>query len=221
MSRYFLRFYRTNGREFPWRTDGIPSLGVLLAEMLLRQTRAEQVSVIWPMLVDNYPDATLLAAADPDQLFELLKPLGLGRQRVVAIQSMASALIRDHNGEVPRDIGQITKLPHVGVYAAHAVACFAFRKRVPIVDTNVIRVFSRLTGRDFGRDNRRSEDVWKLAKLALPLRASVQQYNYGLLDFAATICKPRVPLCQECGLRRHCNWASQMSLETGSVGKGN
>ena len=49
-------------------------------------------------------------------------------------------------------------IPHVGLYAAHATACFAFGQRVPVVDVNVLRVLGRIFGETYKPDNRRATD---------------------------------------------------------------
>ncbi|EUA89713.1 helix-hairpin-helix motif family protein [Mycobacterium ulcerans str. Harvey] len=49
----------------------------------------------------------------------------------------------DHDDVVPDDVDTLLTLPGVGSYTARAVACFAYRQRVPVVDTNVRRVVAR------------------------------------------------------------------------------
>lgn len=88
VSSFFRKFYRENGREFPWRQRGVPAFGILAAEMLLRQTRAEQVAAAWPILMERYPSPADLAAADLADLYTLLAPLGLGRHRSPAGRSV-------------------------------------------------------------------------------------------------------------------------------------
>src|SRR5262249_7252945 len=161
-------------------------------------TKAEDVAEIWPRIIRRYPRVANLAGADRRVLLSLLKPLGLQRQRTAALIAVARALVQSHSGEVPRTIPGLLSLPHVGLYVATAVACFAFKQRVPIVDANVVRVFERITGTCGVRDIRRRSDIWRLAWATLPTNAA--RHNYGLLDFAATTCMPRMPRCRRCSL---------------------
>lgn len=202
----FRRFYRRHGRDFPWRHQRTVPFGIVVVEMLLRQTRAIQVAAIWPTLLERYPGPAELAAADPAELYALLAPLGLGQQRVQALQEMSAALVKQHRGHVPRKVNTLASLPHVGLYAAHATACFAFGQRVPVVDANVLRVLGRLFGEAFKPDNRRSPAAWELARVILPVKGSAREHNYGLLDFSALICTPGKPLCRECPLNGQCVW---------------
>lgn len=209
VSGTFQLFYKNHGRDFPWRHKGTKPYGILVAEMLLRQTRAIQVAAVWPTLIERFPVPAELAGAGPGALYELLSPLGLGRQRVAALQEMSTALVQRHRGSVPRSIEALANLPHVGLYAAHATACFAFGKRVPLVDVNVLRVLSRLFGMTFKPDDRRSPEAWELAEKIIPSKGPPRDHNFGLLDFAALICTPGRPLCRECPLNRRCAWAHE------------
>ncbi len=215
---FFSRFYRKCGRHYPWREKGTAAFDVLLAEMLLRQTRADQVAGVWPELLQAYPGPEILAVADRSELSALLRPLGLAEQRSEALRQMAETLVNRFGGRVPRQVWQLAELPHVGAYASHAVACFVFGQRVPVVDLNVLRVLGRLFGEDFGKDNRRAPLAWELAQSILPKRGSTRDHNYGLLDFAALVCKPGVPLCSDCELNRLCTWAFHNVCSTPSTG---
>lgn len=205
----FRKYFRDHGRTFPWRARNTTPYGILIAEMLLRQTRAEQVAVIWPALVDRYPDPRSLSNAVPQELYELIHPLGLGRQRAAALIDLGTALEELHRGRVPRDLEALVRLPHVGLYTSHATACFAFGQRVPVVDVNVLRVLGRLFGEAFKPDNRRTPAAWDLAREILPETKSVRDHNYGLLDFSAEICTPHKPLCRKCPLNGACAWCEE------------
>lgn len=189
---------------------------MLVAEMLLRQTRAESVVPIWTELLRKYANPLALAAAEPDELLSLVRPLGFGHQRTTALIEMAAHLVRVNHGHVPRTLDKLLAVPHVGPYAAHAVLCFAFRRRVPIVDVNVLRVLSRIYGFELGADNRRSPEAWRIAWEILPAYKS-RQHNLGLLDFAAQICIARHPKHELCPLRPICAFYQQQSpLDRGS-----
>lgn len=205
-SSMFRQFYRKHGRDFPWRDKGTTPFEILVAEMLLRQTQAIQVAAVWPSLRERYPGPRELAAADQSALVELLTPLGLGNQRAKALREMSTELIRKHRGRVPRKIEALLALPHVGLYAAHATACFAFGQRVPVVDTNVLRVLGRVFGEKYGLDNRRAPKAWQVAQEIMPPKGSAREHNYGLLDFSALVCTPKKPLCRVCPINGKCTW---------------
>lgn len=182
---------------------------------MLRQTRADMVANIWPEFIERYPDPSHCANASSAELYSLVAPLGLGRQRVEALQAVSRALVKDHRGKVPRRIDSLLSLPHVGLYTAHAVACFAFGRKVPVVDGNVIRLFSRLMGAHLPPDNRRVPEVWSLAWRILPSKG-VREHNYGILDFCADVCKPLGPQHDGCPLAPICaeNQSDPVSMQS-------
>jgi A/G-specific adenine glycosylase len=205
---FFVRYARGHLRSFPWRLAGTEPFQLLVAELLLVQTKAEDVARVWPALVRRFPDPQSLSRARQSTLIRILRPLGLQRQRAHGLKAVSVALIESCNGEVPKTVEELLNLPHVGLYVATAIACFASGHRVPIVDGNVIRVFDRVTGVKGVRELRRRFDVWKLAWAALP-RANVASHNYGLLDFAAQTCTSRAPDCAHCGLLSACSFGRE------------
>ena len=148
---FFCRWYQFAGRDFPWRGRSISAFHVLLAEVLLRQSLADSVVPVWRNLVQAHSRADTVAATPVRHLEVMLRPIGLAHQRAGALVELSKALCRDYAGRVPESVAELLTLPHVGVYVAHAVACFAFGSQVAVVDTNVLRVFARLTGSEFGR----------------------------------------------------------------------
>jgi len=202
---FFLKFSATHRRRFPWRKRSTLPFHLLLAELLLKQTKAADVAKIWPQLVSLYPTPHALSQAKKHELVYLLQMLGLQNQRASSLIKVAEALIDKFNGEIPTDMHSLLSLPGVGLYTAAAVCCFKFGKKVPVVDANVLRVFTRLTGDDHGADLRKSEDAWALAWAILPRRRS-DRHNYAILDFAASVCGTP-PKCDKCALRLHCDYA--------------
>ena len=202
---FFQRHYTTHGRAFPWREESASPFGILVAEILLKQTYAGKVAKVWPSLMAQYPNAHEMAMAHPEQLLLSISELGFGNQRTSALIALSSA-ISDTGEPVPEEPNDLLKLPYVGVYTAHAVACFAYHRRVPIVDLSVLRILSRIAGIRPPKDIRRATEVWDLAWSLLPER-QFKQHNYGVLDFAATFCKPHSPKCPECPLTNKCAYA--------------
>ena len=202
---FFQRHYTAYGRPFPWRKEGTDPFGVLVAEILLKQTQAGKVAKIWPSLVAQYPNAAAMAGADPEELFNSVSELGFGHQRTKALIDLSSA-IRITGEPLPSAPQELIALPYVGVYTAHALACFAFGQRFPIVDLSIVRTISRIAGIQPPKDIRRADEIWDIGWALLPRRRYVE-HNYGLLDFAAQFCKPRSPKCLECPLVKKCAYA--------------
>lgn len=202
---FFVQYFETRGRDFPWRKEGVSPFHIMVTEMLLRQTHAGAVSKIWEQFTCYYPDPFTLANANKTKLMQQLKVLGLTTQRTAALIEASRWLVEYNMGLVPNNLTDLLKIPHIGNYTARAILCFAFGDYVEIVDVNILRFFSRYFGLDVKPDIRRNPLVWELARVALPAdRNKVKQHNYGLLDFTATVCKSRKPECDKCALSIQC-----------------
>ena len=214
---FFANWFKIHGRSFPWREEDVSPFGILVAEVLLKQTRAEMVAGVWPSLCRKYPDAASLESASSEVLHHHISCLGLGHQRVKALRQLSVAI--NKAGSLPTNPTDLMKLPHVGMYSAHAVACFAFGHRVPIVDLSIVRVLSRLAGIEPPSDIRRAPEIWEIAQTLLPDK-EVKEHNYGLLDFAADMCKARAPRCGECPVAPNCAHSRHLRIGGQDIGPG-
>ncbi len=114
-------FHLIRGREFPWRGTSDP-YAVLIGELLLQRTRAEQVEPVYREFLRRWPSAAALGRARSTSLRRVLHPLGLTK-RAEQIERLAVAL--GELEEVPGDPDTLALLPGVGPYVAHAVPVFA------------------------------------------------------------------------------------------------
>ena len=89
---FFANWFKMRGRSFPWRQREVSPYGILLAEVLLKQTRAEMVASVWPALFRRYPNAASLECASPEVLLQHISRLGFGRQRTTALRQLSAAI---------------------------------------------------------------------------------------------------------------------------------
>lgn len=193
-------WHSTNARDFPWRGERDP-WRVLLAEMCLHRTRAENVREVYERLVEVAPSAAA-AVANSDRVFAELRPLGL-RWRSRKVIEAAHELVARFDGLVPRDEAALRSLPGVGDYAASAVRCFAFRDPAVLLDANTQRIVSRVSGLDASSAWTIRLEIYRLAGEMGP----DERFNYALLDLGARVCKPGRPRCGDCPLRSDCRFA--------------
>jgi A/G-specific adenine glycosylase len=161
------------------------------------------VKDVYERFTAAFPTPADLAAASPASLQEILRPLGLAK-RVSTLKRMGERLVSAWRGAVPLEVAELMKLPGVGRYTAAATVCFAADARSAVVDANVIRVFARFFGVTSQKARPRDDVLmWRLAESLLP-HSRATEYNRALIDFAALVCRPRIPLCSVCPLSREC-----------------
>ncbi|MET1129152.1 MAG: A/G-specific adenine glycosylase [Thermoproteota archaeon] len=212
-----LEWWRRNKRSFPWRETGDP-YRLLLAAILLRKTRAENVAPVYAALVERYPEPQRLAEASVEELEELLRPLGLHRTRARQLARLARELVERYGGRVPCAPEELAGLPGVGPYAANVVGAAACGRRVAAVDVNVARVVSRLFGVKPRRAPHLDEAVLEAAQ-RLVEAGPPRDVNLALMDLSAKLCRPRRPRCWECPLRELCSYAGSQAASRGAQGR--
>jgi A/G-specific adenine glycosylase len=196
-TRKLLRWYGQHARDLPWRQTRDP-YRVLVSEFMLQQTQVSRVSEFYPRFLKRFPTIERLASARPKAVMEAWDGLGY-YARARNLHSLAKQ-VSGAGCQVPADPDELIKLPGVGRYTAGAVACFAYEKPVPAVDTNVKRVLERVFLK-----GRREKDVWALAQLLVPKDGkSAWRFNQALMELGALVCVARKPRCPECPVLSEC-----------------
>ena len=194
---------RANRRTFPWRETRDP-FRILVAEVLLQRSRGKTVANVYEALFDRWPDAEAIANARVSSIRSVIRPLGLVK-RAEALKALARAVVEQ--GEVPRTLDGLMSLPGVGRYAASATLAVAFGRRQGVVDGVTARVYRRYFGQQGNEPATSDGDLWDLVEKVTPTR-EVREWNWSVLDLAATVCLPGRPRCRECPLQAHCIWAA-------------
>jgi len=191
-------------RDLPWRADGVTPWQILVSEFMLQQTPVARVLPIWTDWVARWPTPSATAAASPADVLRAWGKLGYPR-RAKRLHECAIVIARDFADVVPDDVEVLVQLPGVGGYTARAVACFAYRKPVPVVDTNVRRVVARAVHglAEAGPPSARRDHADVAALLPEPERAA--RFSAALMELGATVCTARAPRCEVCPLRS-CAW---------------
>jgi A/G-specific adenine glycosylase len=204
LQRRLLRWHASNCRDYPWRRTDDP-YAVLVAEKLLQQTAARQVTIAaFEEFMRRYPSVEDLAEARVDDLERIFAPLGL-RYRAAELKALAAALVEWHGGKVPADLRLLKDLPGVGDYAARAVLSFAYRRDAAVVDTNVARFLYRVfeIPGPLPANPARKKHLLDLAQAICPLGRS-RQFNLAVLDLCALVCTPARPKCPSCPVQPLC-----------------
>lgn len=202
--REILRWYRSHGRVFPWRKPSSTTYMKIVAEVLLKRTRAETVAKFFGPFIRQFPSWVKLSAATENQLQQFLQPIGLWRQRAASLTSLA-AHIAARNGRLPRDRAEIDQLAGVGQYVANAIVLFCQNGREPLLDSGMSRLVERCFGARTLVDIRYDPWLQNLAKHLVD-HANPVELNWAMLDLAALVCRPKAPLCDECPVNAFCEF---------------
>lgn len=200
--RSLLRWYRTKRRQLVWRTTRDP-YEILVSEIMLQQTQARRVQEKLPQFLKRFPTLQKLARASRADVVRAWRGMGYNN-RAVRLRDLARTVLDDCGGRLPSDIETLRLLPGVGNYTAHALMCFAYGKRVPVVDVNIRRVLSRTFWKMKSIEKlRKDEQIWSLAGRILP--KDCYSWNQALMDLGATVCTARRPRCEECPVASICS----------------
>jgi len=169
---------------------------------MLQRTKAEQVVSIYNSFVIRYQTPHDAAIEDPSKILAMLRPLGLN-WRIRKIAELILELNR-RAGMVPDKFDSLVELPGVGAYAASAYLSLHLGVRAAIVDSNAVRLWSRVFGLEKNGEMRRKKELLVLADRMTP-RQGFRDFNYAVLDHTRKICKAK-PLCNVCSLNCYCEY---------------
>lgn len=204
-----LHFSECSGRGYlPWRKTRDP-WKVLLAEILLRKTTSDQALSVFGQLGSLSPKQ--IQKLGQDKLESILLPIGMYRVRAQQMLAIAET-VEDAGIESLHSQSFLDSLPGVGRYIRNAVLCVAFGEARPMLDTNMIRVICRVFGIESKRSRAREDrQLWNFAETLVPVN-SCREFNWGILDLASAVCKPRNPHCLECVVSQLCNFCREKGI---------
>jgi len=202
LKRDLLAWYARAKRDLPWRKDPTP-YRVWVSEIMLQQTTVAAVTPKYEAFLRRFPTLASLASSREDEVLKHWAGLGY-YSRARNLRRAALSVVADHEGEFPSAFDAVLALPGIGRYTAGAILSIAFRKPYPLVDGNVIRVFSRLFGlKGRAKDPAFVKTMWPLAERLMPAK-DPGDWNQALMELGATVCSPESPSCGACPVARHC-----------------
>lgn len=210
LSTKLLRWYRLHGRTLPWRGHPDP-YAVWVSEIMLQQTRVEAVIPYFEKWMARFPTVRSLAEASEQDVLNLWEGLGY-YSRARNLHKAAKLVASQFDGQLPRSVDALRKLPGIGRYTAGAIASMAFGLDEPTLDGNLRRVFARLFNVEIPADSSEGEKLlWSITAENLP-KGKAGDFNQALMDLGATICLPKNPRCPLCPLREDCQ-AQKLGLQ--------
>jgi A/G-specific adenine glycosylase len=191
-----LRWYDKNGRhDLPWRMSDDP-YHIYVSEIMLQQTQVKTVleRFYFPFL-ERFPTLLEIAESDLDDVLKMWEGLGY----YTRARNLHHAA-RQCNGILPDNAFDLMGLSGIGRSTAHAIAAFAYRESLPILDANVKRILHRY----FALKERNEKKLWEHAYTLFD-PAHPFEYNQAMMDVGATVCLAKKPQCEVCPFENSCS----------------
>lgn len=179
----------------------------LLVEVrLAAQCTDARVNVVVQDLFAKYPNVAALAAAEPEEIEEIVRPCGLGRSKARDISACMRMLRDKYDYNVPDDFDALLELPGVGRKSANLIMGDVFGKPAIVTDTHCIRLCNRIGLVDNIKEPKKVEmALWKIIP---PQEGS--DFCHRLVDHGRAVCTARTtPYCERCCLRDVCRYAHE------------
>lgn len=179
--------------------DHTNAFELLTATILSAQCTDVRVNMVTPVLFSSYPTPEDLAAANPEDVEEIIRSTGFYKAKTRSIMGMARALVERHHGEVPGAMKDLVRLPGVGRKTANVVRAEALGLPGLPVDTHVLRL-SRLLGLTT------ETDPVKVEMELNPMVPAAERgaFSLRIILHGRRVCIARRPRCGECVLAGIC-----------------
>jgi len=165
---------------------------------MLQQTQVKTVIPYFRNFVRKIPNLKALSTCNEKKILKLWEGLGY-YTRAKNLHKTSKILIKKYNGKIPESFVRLKELPGIGDYTANVLLALIYNQPRVAFDGNVKRVLSRLF-------NINTEDVVNLFKTKRN-----GDLAEALMEFGALICKPKVPRCNECEIKKMCAYYASES----------
>lgn len=193
---YMDTLYPNVGCELNYHKD----YELVIAVMLSAQTKDSAVNAVTAVLFNKYPTLEQLADADIKDIEEILRSIGLYKNKARNLKAICHTLITDYDGKVPEDKEILQTLPGVGNKTAGVIRAEIFHIPELPVDTHILRISKRLKLTDQNVDATETEH--KLKKL-FPKDRWIKTHHQ-LIHFGRYTCTAKNPQCENCKLSGFC-----------------
>lgn len=194
-------WYRKNARDLPWRRTKDPYI-IWISEIMLQQTTVAAVIPYFEKWLRTFPTVYHLARASLQKVLAEWQGLGY-YNRARNLHRAAQMVVADHDGRLPADPEVVRKLPGFGPYTTGAVLSIAFDQKLPIIDANIRRVVMRILSIEGEADAKHDKLVLDYLLKVFPEK-DIGDFNQGLMELGALVCRSKEPLCGQCPVSKFC-----------------
>lgn len=192
-------WYREHKRDLPWRSSKDP-YRIWISEIMLQQTTVAAVIPYFDRFMLEFPEVHDLASAPLEKVLRMWS--GLGYYSRARNLHQAARLFSEKG--FPRTAAELAGFPGLGPYTSRAISSLAFGEKVGVLDGNVIRILSRVSGEAVEHWKPSGRDLLQSWADALARDEDPSDLNQGMMELGATICTPRNPACLLCPWKKDC-----------------
>ncbi|MDR3227458.1 MAG: endonuclease III [Prevotellaceae bacterium] len=176
---------------------------LLVAVILSAQCTDVRVNMVTPNFFKKYPNSKLLAKANDEDVFDLIRSISYPNNKTKHLTAMARMLENDFGGTVPDNVDDLQKLPGVGRKTANVVASVVYKLPVIAVDTHVFRVAHRI--------GLVTPSATTPEKVEMQLEKNIPEKfraisHHWLILHGRYVCTARSPHCPDCGIKKYCKY---------------
>ncbi|MFD1631602.1 endonuclease III [Pseudopedobacter beijingensis] len=178
---------------------------LLIAVILSAQCTDKRINLVTPKLFERYPTPASLASSTPEEVFTYIRSVSYPNNKSKHLVGMAKVLLDEFNGEVPKDVKDLQKMPGVGRKTANVISSVIFNEPAMAVDTHVFRVSNRI---GLTTNAKTPLAVEKQLVAHLP-QDKIHIAHHWLILHGRYICLARSPKCDICPLTTFCKYFAQ------------
>lgn len=175
---------------------------LLIAVILSAQTTDKKVNEVTPILFSKYKNLDELNDAKIEDIENIIKGLGLFKNKALAIKDVANKLINNFNYKVPSNKKDLLSFKGVGNKVANVVLIELFNIPEFPVDTHIFRFSKRL---GYIKENDSIQKAEKSLKENFP-ESSWIRLHHEIIFFGRYKCKAINPECKDCKIKEYCNF---------------
>jgi endonuclease-3 len=197
-------------REIPDSRIALKSsnpLELLIATILSAQCTDVKVNQVTESLFKKYRSAKDYAEANREGFEEDIRPTGFYRNKTKSIQKCCQELVARFGGKVPKTLEELVALPGVGRKTANVILGNAFGIPGIVVDTHVRRVSQRI-------GLTKNDDPVKIECDLMHIVPKEEWTHFSnlLVWHGRRVCVARKPLCEQCTIRKWCDYGSKIKI---------
>jgi endonuclease-3 len=181
---------------------------LLVAVILSAQCTDKRVNMTTPAIFEKFPTVNELAAAEYEEVFELIKSISFPGNKSRHLLGMAKMVVEKFNGQIPLTVEQLVQLPGVGRKTANVITSVVDNQPNMAVDTHVFRVSARV-GLTQNAKTPLDTEMQLIRHIPTDL---IYISHHWLILHGRYICVARRPKCEICGLKPACKYFQKLSL---------